>query len=80
MSIGGGLHEERRVFGVSYKTHNVLYFHLSITGGTHSSKFHWTDSKKRSSCAVESEANIEFGGKKKDEDAGGIKEGGHLEM
>lgn len=55
----------------------ILSFHA---GGTHSSKSNLVESKKNSIFLSESEAMIEFGGKKRDEDAGSIREGAALEM
>ena len=53
---------------------------MSYSGGTHSSKSAWVDSIKSSSSAAESEAIIEAGGNKKEEDAGSIKGDENLEM
>ena len=39
-----------------------------------------SDSKRNDSCAVVSEAITELREKEKEEDAGSIKEGGHLEI
>ena len=50
------------------------------SGGTSSGKSTCTDSKKGSSFAAESEAIIEVGGQKKEEDAGSIKGEEDLEM
>ena len=51
-----------------------------FSGGTSSSKSTCTDSKKGSSFAAESEAIIEVGEQKKEEDAGSIKSEEGLEM
>ena len=41
---------------------------------------YWSDSKRNNSSAVVSEAITELRENKKEEDAGSIKEGGHLEI
>ena len=50
------------------------------SGGTHSGKLTWIDSKEGSRFAAESEAIIEVGGQKKEQDAGSIKGEEGLEM